>query len=181
MSSWSALVTRPKRSPLEEARDLSYIKYTPPRTLANPTCQSIITSENRGLILSSGITGFRTWEAALNLATFLSTPAGRAVVSGKHVVELGAGTGLISIYCLKCLDSKSVLATDREPALLANIQDCAVRNNLDSTKLHTSIWEWGSPMGFQNDTGGNRSNSFDVALGADLVWASLHEAPSAEI
>ncbi|WEW59855.1 hypothetical protein PRK78_005336 [Emydomyces testavorans] len=169
-NSWSDLVTRPRQSPLEAARELSYIKYSPPGTLDRGTLQSIITRENRGLLVSSGTTGFRTWEAALHLCTYLSTPAGSAVVSGKNIVELGAGTGLVSMYCLKYLGAKSVVITDGELAIISNIQDCVSRNNLDSSKVHTCRWEWGRPLGLLGDSGETRLDSFDVALGADLIY-----------
>ncbi|EER25767.1 hypothetical protein CPC735_042110 [Coccidioides posadasii C735 delta SOWgp] len=172
MACWGDLVARPKRPPLEEAQDLSYIKYSPPGTLGRGESQAIVTSENRGLILSSGTTGFRTWEAALHQGTYLSTPAGRAVVSGKNIVELGAGTGLVSMYCLKYLGAKRVVATDREPALISNIEDCVVRNNLDCSKFHSRIWEWGRPLELPDDSGADHPTTFDVALGSDLVCAS---------
>ncbi|EFW13963.1 hypothetical protein D8B26_004123 [Coccidioides posadasii str. Silveira] len=170
MACWGDLVARPKRPPLEEAQDLSYIKYSPPGTLGRGESQAIVTSENRGLILSSGTTGFRTWEAALHQGTYLSTPAGRAVVSGKNIVELGAGTGLVSMYCLKYLGAKRVVATDREPALISNIEDCVVRNNLDCSKFHSRIWEWGRPLELPDDSGADHPTTFDVALGSDLIY-----------
>ncbi|EEP77267.1 conserved hypothetical protein [Uncinocarpus reesii 1704] len=170
MNTWSDLITRPRRSPLEEAQELSYIKYSPPGRLDSTPSQSVITSENRGLILSSGTTGFRTWEAALHLGTYLSTLTGRARIAGKNVVELGAGTGFLSMYCLKYLDANHVVATDRELALLSNIQDCVSRNNLDRLKFRTCIWEWGRPFEPTGRVDADCPTSFDVALGSDLIY-----------
>ncbi|KAI1925698.1 hypothetical protein LOZ65_002740 [Ophidiomyces ophidiicola] len=172
MNVWTDLITRPQRSPLDEAQDLSYIKYSPPGIWDLGISRFVITCENRGLILSSGTTGFRTWEAALHLGTYLSTPSGKAVVSGKNIVELGAGTGLISLYCFKCLGTNSVVATDREPALISNIQDCVSRNNLNSPRFRTHIWEWGRPLTVLDESSADLPTSFDVALGADLIYDS---------
>ncbi|PGG98185.1 hypothetical protein AJ79_08955 [Helicocarpus griseus UAMH5409] len=174
MNSYCDLISLPRQSPLEEAQKLSYIRYMAPRdkdSRDSHNRESVITSENRGLILSSGTTGFRTWEAALHLGTYLSSPEGKSLIEGKNVVELGSGTGFLSLYCLKCLGAQSVTATDRDPALISSIKDCVLRNDLDCSKISADIWEWGNP--FQPDrlsSAEEPHQSFDVALGADLIY-----------
>ncbi|OJJ34363.1 hypothetical protein ASPWEDRAFT_42353 [Aspergillus wentii DTO 134E9] len=170
METWSTLMTTPKPSPLQQAQQLSYIKYTAPTTTASTvtTPRTVITSESRGLILSAGTTGFRTWEAALHLGSFLATPAGEALVRGKRVIELGAGTGFLSMFAAKYLGVQRVVVTDREEALLDSIRDCVGRNELDGRVLRPAIWEWGSPLDFEKGDDGE-DGVFDVALGADLV------------
>ncbi|EFR02882.1 hypothetical protein MGYG_05883 [Nannizzia gypsea CBS 118893] len=171
MASWGILISRPKPSPLEQTQQLSYIKYTPPMVLDTRHEEGIITLENRGLILVAGTTGFRTWEAALHLGTFLSTRAGKELVSGRNVLELGAGTGLVSMYCLKCLGASKVMATDRDPALIANIQECISWNKLDSKQITASIWEWGTPLQHSDNAKDNgRCFPVDTAFGADLLY-----------
>lgn len=170
MTSWSILISRPKPSPLEQSQQLSYIKYTPPMVLDSRHEEGIITLENRGLILVAGTTGFRTWEAALHLGTFLTTRAGKELIGGKNVLELGAGTGLVSMYCSKYLSASKVMATDRDPALIANIQECISRNKLDSKQITASIWEWGTPLECPDNAQENgQCFPVDTALGADLV------------
>ncbi|KAM5441842.1 hypothetical protein MferCBS31731_003102 [Microsporum ferrugineum] len=170
MTSWSILISRPKSSPLEQSQQLSYIKYTPPMMLGSRDDNCIITLENRGLILSAGTTGFRTWEAALHLGTFLSTQTGKELINGKNILELGSGTGLVAMYCSKCLGANKVMATDRDPALIANIQECISRNKLDSKHISASIWEWGTPLGCPDNAQENGQRfPVDIALGADLV------------
>ncbi|KAM5432989.1 hypothetical protein McanMca71_006514 [Microsporum canis] len=170
MTSWSILISRPKSSPLEQSQQLSYIKYTPPMMLGSRDDNCIITLENRGLILSAGTTGFRTWEAALHLGTFLSTQTGKELINGKNILELGSGTGLVAMYCSKCLGANKVMATDRDPALIANIQECISRNKLDSKHISASIWEWGTPLECPDNAQENgRCFPVDIALGADLV------------
>jgi len=176
MSCWSELVAQPKPSALEEAQRLSYIKYTAPHSGAGQECRTVITSESRGLILSSGTTGFRTWEAALHLGTFLSTLEGEALVRGKRVIELGAGTGFLSMFCAKHLGVESIVVTDREPSLISSIQDCVARNQLDPGRIKPAIWEWGNPLDDSQfgDIESGRPRQFDVALGADLVRAAVY-------
>lgn len=173
------LLSTPKPSALAQAQQLTYIKYSlpasPPESESESESESmsraVITSENRSLILSAGTTGFRTWEAALHLGTFLSTESGKPLVANKRVLELGAGTGFLSFLCAKHLNARSVVATDREPALIEQIDDCIDKNGLDRKQIQAGIWEWGMPFQVplsQNGTEDERA-AFDIALGADLV------------
>lgn len=170
MNCWGDLVVQPQPSPLDEAQRISYVKYTAPSTWST-SCESqtVITAESRDLILSSGTTGFRTWEAALHLGTYLSTPEGKSLIQGRNVVELGGGTGFISMYCIKHLGAKSVLVTDRDPALISNVQDCMSQNNLDNDAINAAVWEWGGPLLVPENHPHQLASSFDIAVGADLV------------
>ncbi|KAJ5213081.1 hypothetical protein N7449_000250, partial [Penicillium cf. viridicatum] len=181
MESWSILVSQPKPSALQQAQQLSLVKYTAPKSSAG-TCpeRTVTTSESRGLILSGGTTGNRTWEAALHLGSFLASEVGEALVRGKRVIELGAGTGFLSLVCARHLGVRSVVVTDREPALIDNIRDC-VRHNLngrESIPIYPAVWEWGTPLVREGDLAGLGSDEgeegtglrFDVALGADLIY-----------
>ncbi|GES57783.1 protein-lysine N-methyltransferase [Aspergillus terreus] len=184
LEKWTTLLTQPKPDSLAQAQQLSYIRYTAPTpfpsTPAAPA-RTILTSESRGLILAGGTTGFRTWEAALHLGTYLSTEAGRALVAGKRVIELGAGTGFLSLFVAKYLSPARVVATDRETALIECMEDCARRNGVaaaesdsgtapagDGEVFESGIWEWGTPLGRRDED--ERENVFDVALGADLIY-----------
>jgi predicted nicotinamide N-methyase len=193
MECWTELVAQPKQSAVQQAQQLSFIKYTAPAETETETEtgsitqdanieRSVITSESRGLILSAGTTGFRTWEAALHLGSFLASEAGEAIVRNKRVIELGAGTGFLSLVCARYLGVRSVVVTDREPALIDNMREC-VPHNLDSGQsipIYPAVWEWGTPLERTGDLAGLASDEdegegikFDVALGADLVSLSL--------
>lgn len=51
-----------------------------------------ITLLERPQLLSGSLTtGFRTWEAALHLGSYLLLPDNRDLIRGKNVLELGAG------------------------------------------------------------------------------------------
>lgn len=167
MESWSNLVSQPKPSSLQQAQQLSLVKYTAPNST-----RTVTTSESRGLILSGGTTGNRTWEAALHLGSFLASEAGEVLVRGKRVIELGAGTGFLALFCARHLGVKSVVVTDREPFLIDNIRAC-VRHNLGGEEfipIYPAVWEWGTPLDRTGELdGGNEGLKFDVALGADLV------------
>ncbi|KAI9372041.1 putative methyltransferase-domain-containing protein [Aspergillus egyptiacus] len=177
---WTTLLSTPKPSSIEQAQQLTYIKYTAPTPSTEPSksekrSRAIITSENRSLILSAGTTGFRTWEAALHLGTFLSTTDyGASLIAGKRVLELGAGTGFLSFLAARHLGADSVIVTDREPALIEQINSCIEKNGLDASKIRAGIWEWGMPLQVPSSASSygetQREQSFDVALGADLIY-----------
>ncbi|PYI05709.1 hypothetical protein BO78DRAFT_430426 [Aspergillus sclerotiicarbonarius CBS 121057] len=189
LETYSTLLCTPKPSSIEQAQQLTYITYTAPTTTTTtnqaeggeePEARTILTSESRNAILTAGTTGHRTWEAALHLATYLSaTPEGTAHIAGKRVLELGAGTGLVSMLCAKYLEAEMVVATDREVGLMRQIGDCAERNQLERERFRGRIWEWGRDLEScpQDDDDGEAEEEwmtgkveFDVALGADLIY-----------
>ncbi|KAJ5698202.1 hypothetical protein N7462_000207 [Penicillium macrosclerotiorum] len=177
---WGNLVSQPKPTALQQAQELSHIKYTTPlQSPPSPSEREVIIIESRGLILSGGTTGNRTWEAALHLGSFLASPTGEALVRGQRVIELGAGTGFLSLLCARHLGVQGVVATDREPVLIENMRNCIDLNLQPSTNssaslpFYPAIWDWGTPLGVTGElapfveNGGLR---FDIALGADLIY-----------
>ncbi|KAJ5225082.1 hypothetical protein N7468_006307 [Penicillium chermesinum] len=178
MTCWANLIAQPKPSSLTSAQQLSHIKYTTPINPSDAALErTVITSESRGLILAGGTTGFRTWEAALHLGSFLSSPSGEELVRGKRVIELGAGTGFLSLLCARHLGVRGVIASDREITLIENMNRSAPLNRVaDSEKpmpFHAALWEWGTPLEWTDDMQDFVENdhiSFDIALGADLIY-----------
>ncbi|CAI7649257.1 unnamed protein product [Penicillium manginii] len=197
MESWANLLTTPKPSPLDTVQQVSQIKYTAPTlaTSSNSTSERTVTiSESRGVLLSAGTTGNRTWEPALHLGSFLATPAGESLVRGKRTIELGAGTGFLSLFCAKHLGAKAVVATDREPFLIDNMRACVRVNarenengwgdgdgggggDKSSIPMYPALWDWGTKLKTTEGKGEHQgqeqdsvSDSFDIALGADLIY-----------
>jgi predicted nicotinamide N-methyase len=169
VSCWSELSTRPQLSELDAVQKPSYVRYTAPNVVDSTHGCTVVTLESRSLIFSSGTTGFRTWEAALHLGTFLCTPEGESIVRGKHVIELGAGTGFLSMFCAKHLGADSVLVTDHNPGLISTIDDCIAYNHVSDNKIKSAIWDWGDALRTEQELRSKQPIHFDVALGADLV------------
>lgn len=179
MDCWGNLVAQPKPTALQQAQELSHVKYTAPLQFPPSTSErNVITAESRGVILSGGTTGNRTWEAALHLGSFLASSPGEALVRGKRVIELGAGTGFLSLFCARHLGARGVVATDREPALIKNIHDCIplnqaqTRDDSESIPIYPAVWDWGTPLEWTEEMSPlieDNQLTFDVALGADLV------------
>lgn len=137
--------------------------YTAP--FASPYAPQITLLEAPSLLASAGTTGFRTWEAALNLGSFLSS-AGRNLVLRQNILEIGAGTGFLSILCAKHLNAAHVLATDGNAAVILGLQTNITLNGLPgNAEIQAKVLEWGRDSVERCA----EHNSFDLAIGADVV------------
>ena len=122
--------------------------------------------ESRSVIASAGTTGRRTWEAALHLSKYL-WHSGKSSVQGKTVLELGAGTGLVSILCSRWLGARHVTATDGDDSVVEDIQKNLFLNQLEhSNSVYAKSYRWGQSP--EEDEGG-LTRSYDLILGADVV------------
>ncbi|MCJ1309464.1 hypothetical protein MMC25_003124 [Agyrium rufum] len=152
------------------AEEKSFVTYSLPDPLSSYLAPGITLLESRHLIAASGTTGLRTWEAALNLGQFLHTEAGSQLVRGKRVLELGAGTGFLSILLAKHLKSDFVLATDGSGQVIDDLSANLFLNGLEDERFFkAAVMKWGHALvdDMLSDTEGR--DSFDVVIGADLV------------
>lgn len=162
-------------SELLAAEEKSYVSYTfgdIEGTSGITSPNSVRTLEMRAIISGSGTTGLRTWEAALHLGAYLTTSAGKQHVSGKKVIELGAGTGLLSILCAKYLAAQHVLATDGDEAVVDAITTNLFINDDESnstSQTEASILRWGRAIDDTTITEDLGMPSYDLILGADVV------------
>lgn len=177
MNALSSLLGSNIPSEAVSAQEKSYVKYA---YALDPTDENdaeectVILLESRAVIFSSGTSGLRTWEAALVLGSFLVSASGRAMIQGKRVLELGAGTGMVSILCAKYLSPSAVVATDGDEAVVDAIRTNSFLNEVDTegsaqTPVLTAALKWGWPVmaaTFAEDYG---MEAPDVILGADVV------------
>lgn len=126
--------------------------------------------ERRHLISGSKTTGFRTWEAALHLGAYLLSVEGQEQVCGKSILELGAGTGFISILAAKYLDARHVTTTDGDEGVVEALKENLFLNGLDDgKKVNTSVLRWGQGLKgtwVQEDC---EAFPYDLVIGADIV------------
>ena len=150
------------------AQQKSYVTYTAP--IHGPDAAQVTLLEAPSLLASSGTTGFRTWEAALFLGAYLSSPNGNHLVAGKRVLELGTGTGFLSILVAKHLGAHYVLATDGSQEVVSDVKSNILLNDLEGRELiQTAILQWGHTLiGGVADCREDK-RSYDVVLGADVV------------
>ncbi|KAI9888284.1 MAG: hypothetical protein M1814_000774 [Vezdaea aestivalis] len=147
--------------------------------------KTLTLTESNSVISAVGTTGLRTWEAALRLTTWLSRSR---IIRGKNIIELGAGTGLVSIICSKFLAARYVIASDGDSDVVNTLDSniiraglikvSAARKSIDSMQIR-----WGentgdlmSPTQLAN-LGGSRntnsgSGSWDLVLAADVTYDS---------
>ncbi|KAK9322927.1 putative methyltransferase-domain-containing protein [Lipomyces orientalis] len=144
---------------------------------------SIMIQESRNLISGFGTTGNRTWEAALALGEYILSQrqlAHRKVdVAGKRILEVGAGTGFVSMLCGK-LGAAKVFATDGHEDVVLRLRQNIEANKL-SNVVETRVYKWGNSSG--NDTGHAHeresreadykckcTDPIDLILGADITF-----------
>ena len=159
---------QPLPSASAAAQQKSYVTYTAP--VHGPNAAQITLLEAPSLLASSGTTGFRTWEAALYLGAYLSSPRGKHFVTGKSILELGAGTGFLSILCAKHLGAQRMLATDGSQQVIDDLRPNIRLNELEGSELiQTAILQWGHTLiGGVADCREDK-RSYDLVLGADVV------------
>ena len=131
--------------------------------------RSITTLESRSLISGFGTTGLRTWEASLHLGEFLCV--NHWVVTRKSVLELGCGTGYVSILCAKFLGATRVIASDGSDDVLIHLKDNLFLNGLEDSKAITPMdLKWGHALVGTEEPEWNGGRPIDVVLGADITY-----------
>lgn len=173
MSSLSSLLAAGVPNEADEAQRKSFVTYTLSHLRlvcsAEPT-PTITTLESRAIISSSRTTGLRTWEAALHLCNYL-TSRGRDLIQDKHILELGAGTGVLSILCAKYLKARHVAATDGDEGIVDVLRENIFLNGLEGdNRIESLVLRWGWPL---SETTFADESPFDVVLGADIVRKNL--------
>lgn len=102
--------------------------------------------------------GIVLWPAAIALAHEIASPA----ISGKRVLELGAGTGLPGIVAASF--GARVVQTDRQEVALFVCEKNARRNDVTTIEHRAADWtEW------------KDAEPYDCILGSDVLYAeSMH-------
>ncbi|EKG12161.1 Nicotinamide N-methyltransferase putative [Macrophomina phaseolina MS6] len=167
MSSLSMLLGSNLPSESVSAQTKSYVTYD----FGNNRAVTLL--ESRSVISSSGTTGLRTWEAALHLGAYLASESGQRWIKGKRVLELGAGTGLLSILSAKHLGATKATATDGDEGVVDSIKTNLFLNELDSQRNTESIvlrwgWSWALKDSLYYEEGTN--DQYDVVIGADVTY-----------
>ncbi|KAL9116006.1 MAG: hypothetical protein Q9227_000374 [Pyrenula ochraceoflavens] len=118
-------------SSIDLAQTKCLVTYGPISQSQNHGSSSIVVIERPYLLAGQGSTGFRTWSAALHLGSYLVNE-GQALVQGKDILELGAGTGFLSILC-SAIGARKVMSTDGDLGVLSGIHE---NINLDNNVRH---------------------------------------------
>lgn len=169
------LASLPSQNEMEEAQQLHVQCYYPPMPLDELGVQPVLIKEARNLLSRGNNVGLRTWEAALHLAWYLSIQRPE-LVKGKNVLELGAGTGFLSLLCAGHLDASSVLATDGLGSVCESLQanvDLNRKENLQSARVPEVLQlDWTDDPAIEQlltDTK-DSGKRFDLIIGADITY-----------
>lgn len=102
--------------------------------------------------------------------------------AGLRVLELGAGTGLLSIAAAKILRSTRtsartepphILATDYHPAVLSNLTSNVLSNDVSST-ISVIPLDWEKPAWTDIPLLATAIHTIDVVLAADVIYLPTH-------
>ncbi|KAM0553069.1 hypothetical protein ACHAPJ_007617 [Fusarium lateritium] len=175
MSALSLFLANPLPSEASSAQQKAYVTYHLSELCEESSIEStdqaprITLLENHSLISGSGTTGLRTWEAALHLGSYLCK--NRHIVKDKRILELGAGTGYLSVLCANFLSSQHVLASDGSDDVINNLPDNLFLNGLqDSTLVTPMDVKWGHALMGTEEEKWNGGRPVDVVLGADITY-----------
>ncbi|KAK0209137.1 putative methyltransferase-domain-containing protein [Desarmillaria ectypa] len=120
--------------------------------------------------------GLQSWASSILLAEKLCASPGTFGLDKSRplrVLELGAGTGLLSIVAAKLSEAKllqTIVATDHHPDVLANLS-ANVQTNFpySSSAIDVRRFDWESP-----DFNYPMDKLFDVILAADVIYHAKH-------
>jgi len=175
MNYLSSLFVSSVPSEATSAQQKTYVTYTlSSLNHLSGKLSTITLLEARNLVAASGTTGLRTWEAALHLGTYLCANA-ESLVYGKSILELGAGTGYVSILCAKHLEAKHVIVTDGSDDVVASFSTNFYLNGLQDTSIiEGKDLKWGHALIGGEHPEWNGGRNIDLVLGADLTYDGSH-------
>jgi predicted nicotinamide N-methyase len=168
MGTLSELLATPLLPETTAAQKKNYVTY---HLSLLPGVPSITLLESRNLISASGTTGLRTWEAGLHLGQYLCRNP--ETVRGRRVLELGAGTGYLSVLCAAHLGAEHVVASDGSDDVIHNLPESFFLNGLQGSPRVTPMEvRWGHALVGTEDEAWNAGRPVDVVIGADVTYDS---------
>lgn len=174
VTSLSGLLSTPLPSEIIEAQQKCYVTYHQSTLKPNPPSDSthdpqITLLESRAIIAAGGTTGLRTWEASLHLGQYLCENP--SLIRGRRILELGAGTGYLSILCAKHLNAEHVVASDGSDDVINNLPDSLFLNGLQgSAQVVPMDLKWGHSLVGTEEQEWNGGRQVDLVIGADITY-----------
>lgn len=131
---------------------------------------SITLLESRNLLAAGGTTGLRTWEAALHLGEYLCASYSN-LIRDNAILELGSGTGYISILCAKYLGAAHVISTDGSDDVVTSLTGNFKLNGIqDTSVVDAEVLKWGDSTASKTLLESNKDKKIDLILGADVTY-----------
>ncbi|KAK8102185.1 Protein-lysine N-methyltransferase EFM3 [Apiospora sp. TS-2023a] len=174
MTHLAELLASPLPEDLIAVQQKEYVTYSQTLLSGDSTAAAVpyphvTLLESRLLISAGGTTGLRTWEAGLHLGQYLC--ANPSLVQNKRVLELGAGTGYVSILCAKHLAPSQVIASDGSDDVVANLPENFYLNGLQGSRAISVMGlKWGQALVGTEEAEWNGGQPLDLVLGADVTY-----------
>lgn len=126
-----------------------------------------------------GSVGAQTWGGACVLADIIAECPHEFVWENIRVLELGAGTGLVSLVLAKLLQSTSaeIVATDFYPSVLTNLESNVSLNipSAGPVSVVAKFLDWSEVASSKDKALLPPFNKpFDLIIGADIVYEAQH-------
>ncbi|PRP84655.1 putative nicotinamide N-methyltransferase-like [Planoprotostelium fungivorum] len=115
-------------------------------------------------------TGMKIWPVAREFCEYLHTQRER--LSGRNILELGAGTGMCGLYTSHLC--RRVMITDGDDAVVSIVKKNVELNGLKNV-LVEKLW-WGDHLSTERLLREN-SEGYDVIIGSEILYHESH-APS---
>lgn len=187
MEHMGILSTIPHQQPFEDAQQAQVHSYFPPLPLDQVGVRPILIKEAQNLLSRGNNVGLRTWEAAQHLAWYLMMERPDLVMR-KNILELGAGTGFLSLLCAGELGAKHVLATDGLTHVCESLRANADLNKDNDTlhghnppQVHQLDWTDRSELDQLLEDAQKESVRYDLVIGADITYHPDILRPLAEL
>lgn len=100
------------------------------------------------------------------------------MVNGKTILELGAGTGFLSILCAKHLQARYVLATDGNGEVVDGLKSNIIVNGLErDRRIQAAVLQWGNTLADEVLKNSDGTLQYDMVIGADIVRCATKSTP----
>ncbi|KAK8099668.1 uncharacterized protein PG998_012909 [Apiospora kogelbergensis] len=160
MAQLSELLAAPMPEELIAVQQKAYVTYS----------QSLLSGDS-GRAISSRPAAPPGFGPGKPLSIWANTSAHPSLVQDKRVLELGAGTGYVSILCAKHLAPSQVIASDGSDDVVANLPENFYLNGLqDSRAISAMDLKWGHALVGTEEAEWNGGQPIDLVLGADVTY-----------
>lgn len=139
-----------------------------------PNGESVIINENRSTLVTSGQTGHRTWESSLAF-TDLVCQNPLQFNETKMFLELGCGTGLVSMAMGKLNLADLIIATDGSELVASRLDKSIALNGLEG-KIETSVLDWTDLDSVRKMPKSATVFAGDILYGLDSLYPSVLDA-----
>jgi ribosomal protein L11 methylase PrmA len=96
------------------------------------------------------------------------------LVKDKNILELGAGTGFLSLLCAKHLGARHITSTDGDEGVVEALKENAFLNELhDASYFQSSVFRWGRGIVGSWVEEDFASWPYDLVIGADIVRSNI--------